>query len=221
MNKRVHISVDDVVATLQRLTESEYKSIYEESFFWYMRLLHRLFGTKVTCYVFAHQAGWSISDMPDRYRREFESASDWLKFGFHAVSKEQKPDELMLDFAEQYQQVQDQLRRFAGEQSLAHVIRLHYWYYPKEYTMALKQNGVQAVLVRYDDSVEEIDGISAWRSQICIEQDKHIMRQIWNYHSDEPLVIFAHEWALTWKKKIKICFSNFLIRLRGYKFICE
>lgn len=222
MNKRVHISVDDVVATLQRLTESEYKSIYEESFFWYMRLLHRLFGTKVTCYVFAHQAGWSISDIPEKYKHEFEDASEWLKFGFHAVSDEQKEDNILSNFEDAFVETESLIKRFAGGESIARILRLHYWFCPKAYQGVLKNHGVHTVLTKEGQKVDLV-GLNQWITCIRIEQDtmKQIIYKISHCKTNQPLVVYTHEWALNKRNKLKFALTIALLRLKGYQFICE
>lgn len=206
---------------MQRLSESNYASIFEEPFFMYLRLLHKVLGLKISLYIYVKHNEWTLADIPDRYKREFEETCGWLKFGFHAVSEEQKRDVVMHNWTESIMLYHDQVKRFAGEQSLSTILRLHYWYYPQEYTTVMRQVGVRTVLVRKDDIEKEVYGIPAWRTYVQIEKDKHIARQIWDYKSQEPLVVFTHEWALTWKKKIKFALVILLIRLRGYKFICK
>ena len=207
---------------MQRLSECNYNSVYEDPFFRYLYVLHKMFGMKVSLYLYVRHNGWTLADVPDRYKHEFEETCDWLKFGFHAVSEEQKRNEVMHNWKESIRFYQDQVKRFAGEQSLSTIIRLHYWYYPQEYIAILKQIGVRTVLVRKDDKGKELYGIPAWRTDVQIEKDKYIARRIWiDYNFQEPLVVFSHEWALTWKRKIKFALAILLIKLRGYKFICE
>lgn len=220
MDKSAHISVDDVAIALQRLSSHGYTSVFEEPFFYYIRLLHRLFGLKITLYVYAKHGDWLLADIPDTYRCELESAADWLKFGFHAVSEEQKRGAVLTNFEEQYRFVTQQLRRFAGEASIAHILRLHNWFYPQEYMAVLKQYGVKTILGEPDCEKTEIDVIPVWKTRIRIERDKHIMQKICR-NSNYPLVIFTHEWILNRRNKIKLAMAVIALNVLGYKFICE
>ena len=50
------------------------------------------------------------------------------------------------EFAEGFQKVNREILDFAGEKSLAHVIRLHYWYATDEMAEVLKKEGVEGLL---------------------------------------------------------------------------
>lgn len=222
INKAAHISIDDVTCAMQRLSIGDYSSIWDDKLFRYLRVLHWLYGLKITLYLYAQYGDWSITKMPDRYKREFEDASNWLKFGFHAVSDKQKENNLLANFAVQYQLTIQQIKRFAGGRTIAKILRLHYWFYPKEYAKVLKENEVKCVLVKSDCNAREIDGISTWRTQIRIEQDSNIINKICRYRElEQPLVIFTHEWALNRKNKVKFALAVLFLKLQGYKFICE
>ena len=170
-----HISIDDTTYALQRLSHNHYTSIYEDKFFRYLRCLHQWCNCKVTLYVFEHYGNWSLSDIPNTYRQEFQDAADWLKFGFHAVSEEQKQDNIIPDFEEQFLNVQREIIRFAGESSLAHILRLHYWFYPIVYVHVLKKHNVHTILMNEEQIVNE-NTINKWRTNIHIEKD--ILRNI-------------------------------------------
>lgn len=220
MEKSTHISVDDVTIALQRLSSHRYSSVFDEPFLKYISLLHRLFGLKITLYVYAKHGDWSLVEMPDTYSVELANASDWLKFGFHAVSEEQKRDVVLPNFEEQYRFATQQIRRFAGDASIAHILRLHNWFYAKEYMAILKQYGVQTVLGEPDCEKTEIDAIPVWKTKIRIERDKHILQKICR-NSNHPLVIFTHEWILNRRNKIKLAMAVIAFSVLGYKFICE
>lgn len=220
MEKTAHISVDDVTITLQRLCSQGYTSVFDEPFFKYISLLHRLLGLKITLYVYAKHDDWSLADIPNTYRRELRNATDWLKFGFHAISEEQKRDVVLPNFEEQYLFVTQQIRRFAGDASVAHILRLHNWFYPNEYMTILKQYGVKTILGEPDCEKTEIDDVPVWKTRIRIERDKHILQKICR-NSNHPLVIFTHEWILNRRNKIKLAMAVVALSVLGYKFICE
>ena len=223
MNNHIcHISIDDVANALQALSKSEHESIFEVKTFWYILILHRLFGLKITLYVYAQNKGWSLTDIPEKYKHEFEEASDWLKFGFHAVSDEQKEDNVLSDFEGAFVKTESQIRRFAGERSIAKIVRLHYWFYPKAYQGVLKNYDVHTILTKEGQQIESM-GLNQWETNIRIEQDtmKEIIYKISHCNTNQPLVVFTHEWALNRKNKVKFALTIAFLRLKGYQFICE
>lgn len=215
-----HVSIDDVTFALQRLTNRDYASIYEDKLFRYLCWMHRLFGLTVTLYAYAQYGEWSLDDMPDKYKREFEDAEEWMKFGFHAVSDEQKDNNIIPEFAKVYKDTLGNIERFAGVSSIAKIVRLHYWYYPNEYLDVLKWHGVKAVLVK---SEEKVMFPQSWSTTIQIEKCSiiDIIKQTWHYREVQPMVVFTHEWALNRKNKIKLAMAIMMIRMRGYNYICE
>lgn len=220
MEKSTHISVDDVTIALQRLSSHSFPSVFDEPFFKYINLLHRLFGLKITLYVYAKHGDWSLAEMPDTYSVELANASDWLKFGFHAVSEEQKRDVVLPNFEEQYRFVTQQIQRFAGDASIAHILRLHNWFYPNEYMAVLKQYRVKTILGEPDCEKSEIDAVPVWKTRIRIERDRHIIQNICR-NSTYPLAIFTHEWILNRRNKVKLAMAVIALSVLGYKFICE
>lgn len=85
--KYMHISFDDVYACLKDITEKDYNSIFENSFFADLKKLHDDYGAVFTlnCFnAYSKDSSYNISNLPDRYAEEFKTNSDWLKFAFHA-----------------------------------------------------------------------------------------------------------------------------------------
>lgn len=73
------MSIDDVTVSLKILSDSAYSSIFELDLFHFIYSLHRLLGLKITLYVYAQNNGWALADIHEKYKHEFEEASDWLK----------------------------------------------------------------------------------------------------------------------------------------------
>lgn len=218
----LHMSIDDVNASLRRITSNCYNSLYEDKFFCFLRLMHSLFGLKVTLYVYAQNGKWSLADVPERYKQEFEEASSWLKFGFHAVSNKQKEGNVLSNFEDTFVETESQIRRFAGEKSIAKIVRLHYWFYPKAYQGVLKNYDVHTILTKEGQQIESM-GLNQWETNIRIEQDtmKEIIYKISHCKQNQPLVGFTHEWAFNRRNKVKFAIIIASLRLKGYKFICD
>lgn len=83
----LHLSFDEVEISLTNLAEKEYKSIYEEPFFAWMRELHETYGAKFSLYTYTSVLE-TRGDALKEYRKEFAEAKDWLKFGLYAQQKD-------------------------------------------------------------------------------------------------------------------------------------
>ena len=79
----IHISFDDVTTSISQLTTnaSTYTSIYDNTFFNYLRNLHNSYGAKFSLYVFTN----TFTSLPTKYKDDFLAANEWLKIGFHAT----------------------------------------------------------------------------------------------------------------------------------------
>lgn len=85
--KYMHVSFDDVYACLKDITDNNYSSIFENSFFEDLRSLHNEYGAVFTlnCFnTYTKDADYDIKKLPARYADEFKANSSWLKFAFHA-----------------------------------------------------------------------------------------------------------------------------------------
>ena len=82
-NSFLHFSFDDVSLCLINLSSSNFDSIFDEPFFNMLKGFHDRYNTVFSLYV------WNISELsniPTKYKKEFVDNSDWLKFGFHALT---------------------------------------------------------------------------------------------------------------------------------------
>ena len=82
-NSFLHFSFDDVSLCLINLSNSNFDSIFDEPFFNMLKGFHDRYNTVFSLYV------WNISELsniPAKYKKEFTDNSDWLKFGFHALT---------------------------------------------------------------------------------------------------------------------------------------
>lgn len=82
-NSFLHISFDDVSLCLNNLSNNSFNSVFDEPFFNMLKGLHDRYNTVFSLYV------WKISELsniPAKYKKEFTDNSDWLKFGFHALT---------------------------------------------------------------------------------------------------------------------------------------
>lgn len=106
MKKYAYFFIDDVIWVFRDLTRQRPKSIFDHHFLKSLRETHDKTGLKVQMNLFYRTSSFygiddfSLSDVTDAYKAEFEANSDWLKFSFHA--KEEFPDypNINLDYEE-------------------------------------------------------------------------------------------------------------------------
>ena len=79
-----HLSFDDVITVFEDLNKEQYSSIFDNAELAWMKQLHDKYGVVISCYVFFEDNEFSLAECTGRYRDEFQSNSDWLRFGFHS-----------------------------------------------------------------------------------------------------------------------------------------
>ena len=137
--KNFIFTVDDNIRFFKEICERGYGSIFEHPYLAMYKRLHERYGVKVQLNLFYECEGFCLSDITDTYKEEWESSSDWLKMSFHSWLENIRPYEesgfgkVFLDCYD----VNNEIRRFAGEKSLAKTTTIHY--------CALTDNGIDAV----------------------------------------------------------------------------
>ena len=234
----VHFSVDDATQIFQEITLKQYNSIFEQPMLRQLLKFHDDYGLKCTLYLYENVGDYNISRMPDDYREEFEANSDWLKLAFHGYNEE-NPEESGLTLQEyeaSFSRVCDEIRRFAGEESLSQTLRLHYWYATEDMMDFLKENGVKSILcpdtqiTGYDlthtennmlneskNGILERD-ILYYRTDLRYENMEKVEEALRECREDQVIVIFTHAWCF--EENIgKIEDSLKWFEKNGYQFI--
>ncbi len=127
-DKKVIISIDDTIELFKDLTEnaSTYDSIFDNKLLNYFKSLPDEYGFLVTMYVFYDYGGFKLSNANAKYKDEFISNSDWLKFGFHAYNDKSNYGNSSAEQAKQeYENVINELIRICGKDSIDTNVRLH------------------------------------------------------------------------------------------------
>lgn len=125
-----NISIDDVEYLFFELISNQNKisSIFDTQLLGFLKKLHNLYGVKFTLFSYSEVNGFPISEMPLKFKSQFEESSDWLKFGFHWPSRNYNPsisnERLNLSIKTFY----SALINFAGRKSVSSFIRLHYFH---------------------------------------------------------------------------------------------
>lgn len=120
----IHFSIDDVNRVLFEITENKEKieSVFDHTFFRLLKNWHDEYGIKVTLYVFCESNDFSLEKCTDKFELDFESNSDWLKFGYHGFA----PAETFK--ADSYQYFMKEIKRITGSvNSISTTVRLDYF----------------------------------------------------------------------------------------------
>ena len=150
--KRVQFVIDDVIWVFRDLTRQKPKSLFDNEYMKMLKRAHDEYGLKVQLNVFYRTCFWygndefSLSDMTDSYKKEFEENSDWLKLGFH--SKEEWPDYPYVNadydlVNDNFNLIKNEVIRFAGENTFAKSVLPHWAPMSKEGVQALYDNGIR------------------------------------------------------------------------------
>ena len=152
--KNFTFTVDDNIIFFREITERGYSSLFEHPYLAMYKRLHEKFGLKIQLNLFYEdKMSFNLSKFPDKYKKEWEAVSDWLKLSFHSRLENVKPyefsgyDEVFSDCKD----VQREILRFSSEKSLAKTTTVHYCLTTTDGLKALADNGVEGLLGLYGD----------------------------------------------------------------------
>ena len=163
MEKTVYFFIDDVIWVMRDLTRKRPKSLFDNEFMSMLKKAHDDNGLTVQLNLFYRtdffygSDEFTLSEMTDAYKKEFEEASDWLKMAFHA--KQEFPDYPYVnvsydDMKKDYLQIINEIKRFAGEKSISDVVTLHWGASSKEGCHALRECGVRVLSCSFGERSE-------------------------------------------------------------------
>ena len=152
MEKLAYFFIDDTIWTLRDVARQHPDSIFESAFLKMLKTAHDKYGLTVQMNLFYRtdffygSDEWTLSEMPDCYKAEFEANADWLRFAFHA--KQEFPDypypnARYEDLYADYKLIHGEVKRFAGEACWSDSFVMHWGAVSKEGCKALKDCGVR------------------------------------------------------------------------------
>jgi len=162
--KRYRFSTDDNIWFLKDIAQhsGSYSSIFENSYLGFWRDMHRKFGTRVHFNIYYETEGFNLSQMPDKYRPEWQKNADWIQLTFHA--RADSPDRPYLHASDErvrqdYRLVTRQIERFAGPEVLSPVTTVHWGEITRAGARALHEEGVR-VLAGYFTACDDLPCVS-------------------------------------------------------------
>ena len=152
--KKTFFYFDDVIWLFRDLTRNHYDSVFDHFYLKYLKEAHDRYGMKVQVNVFYRTDYYygtdefTLADMTDKYKAEWESASDWLRFGFH--SRQEFPDYPLVnssyeDVIRDFKSIKDEVVRFAGEKTFSNVVCSHWRPISKAGCKALADCGIKII----------------------------------------------------------------------------
>ncbi len=135
---KYRLSLDDNVWFFHDIAKNNYKSIFENPYLKILKDMYDKYGNKshVNIYYCCSEfGGFNLSQFPDKYKSEFEEASEWMRFSFHAFKN--LPDEPYVHEStraatgydqafEECQMVNNEIIRIAGEKALSDYTTIHW-----------------------------------------------------------------------------------------------
>ncbi len=163
MEKLAYFFVDDVIWCLRDVAREKPQSIFDQPYFKLLKECHDKWGITVQLNLFYRtdffygSDEFTLSEVPDTYKAEFEANSDWLKFAFHA--KQEFPDYPYLnaryeDVKHDYELIIGEIKRFAGEKSVSNAVLPHWLPVSREACMAFRDCGAKFMCPSYGPTHE-------------------------------------------------------------------
>jgi len=130
--KRFNFYIDDHSFLFTDLTRQKPVHAFDHFYLAALKKIHDATGFKVTLNSFFennHDGKFTLDQMPDIWKSEFQANSDWLKFSFHA--KGEFPDRPYIEasaeeYGRDYDQVMNEIIRFAGAECFIPPVIMHW-----------------------------------------------------------------------------------------------
>lgn len=152
--KKTYFYIDDVIWLMRDLTRERPVSLFDNFFMKILKRLHEKYGLKVQLNLFYRtdfyygNDEFTLAQMTDTYKKEWEENSDWIRFGFHA--KQEFPDYPYInasyeDVMANYTEIKNEVYRFATEKNWGTTVNPHWRPISKEGCRALVDCGVKFI----------------------------------------------------------------------------
>lgn len=150
---KYRLSVDDNIWFLQDIAKNAgtYKSIFDNPYLSVYKSVHDKYGTKVHLNIYyecPEFGGFNLTQMPDKFKSEWQENSNWLHLSFHARSNLPDKPYIATDYAtikRDYDAVIAEIKRFAGEEVLSSETTVHWGECTVEGVRAIRASGIKAL----------------------------------------------------------------------------
>ena len=187
---KYRLSLDDNIWFLQDISENsnKYKSIFENPYLGFLKQVHDTYGTKIHLNIYYQTEGFNLSQMTTKFKSEWRDNSGWLGLSFHALQNDPDRPYIKASYDQvkkDCEMVNEQIRRFAGEEVTGPVTTLHWGAATVEGCRALRDAGYTALAGYF--IMDDPDPVSYY---LDIEKRQHVNnRFIWRDNKEG--LIFA------------------------------
>ena len=144
--------IDDVIWVLRDITKQRPKSLFDNPFMKPLKECHDKYGLKLQLNLFYRtdfyydMDDFSLADVTDAYKAEWQSAKDWLKLGFHSMQEFPEFPWINMDYAgvkKMFGMIHGNIERFAGEGTFTTALVPHWCLMSREGCRALFDCGIR------------------------------------------------------------------------------
>lgn len=152
--KKAYFFIDDVIWALRDITRQRPEKLFDNPFMNALKTAHDRFDMKVQLNLFYRTDTYyrydvfTLAEVTDAYKKEFEENSDWLKFAFHALQEFPDYPHLNARYEDTYKifkDIEKEVIRFAGKDSFAYTVTPHWAPMSKDAVKALADCGVEMI----------------------------------------------------------------------------
>ena len=156
--RRAAFYIDDAIFCMHELVDMNPKSCWDHPFFAHIKEAWERYGLKTQLNLFyrddfyygVRQGLFSLKDVPDKWRDDFQAAKEWFRFGFHSI--QEYPDYPWIstsydDMKLAWDMITGEVERFAGPGMFAKAVTPHWGPVSREGCIALKDCGAKVVWV--------------------------------------------------------------------------
>ena len=204
--KKAFFFIDDVIWVLRDLTNERPKSIYDHPFIAMLYDAHKKYGFKVQLNLFNRTdffylgKEFTLADMTDAYKAEWEEASSWLRLAFHAKQEFPGYPYANADYSDVYDDctyARNEIKRFAGEKSLANAMVVHWLPMSLEGCRALYDCGIKIIDASIGEKLPEEDnfellGLDLGRARVLHKRKPETMIYRRNQHGKISYMLASH-----------------------------
>ena len=156
MNRVCAFFIDDVIWCLRDIARERPKSIFDNPFMAGLKRAHDMYGLKVQLNLFYRtdyfygMDEFTLADMPDSYKAQWQDNADWIKFGFHALQEFPDYPFVNVSYADVKKlngMISGEVARFAGNGMYATAVVPHWGPMSKEGCKALADSGMKVMWV--------------------------------------------------------------------------
>jgi sugar lactone lactonase YvrE len=187
-------STDDNIWFLRDIARNadKYKSIFDNPYLAMWRDLHSKYGTKFHHNLYYQTEGFNLSQMPDKFRSEWQRNSDWMRLSFHALANDPgrpyvhaSAEQIVRD----YRLVVREIERFAGKEVLHPITTIHWGETTLAVARALRREGIR-ILAGYFEVRDDLPSVGYY---LTLPQLRHMMGRDYWKDAREDIIFVRHD----------------------------